>query len=112
ALRPGLELSLKRIVRRGAAFARVEAEVEFSPPEIETALEVLRLLGGTLDGEEGWIESSGRVAWSWTYPDTQGEQVAGRVECSPRGGWSIFRSRARAAHLLATQRLRAANPLE
>src|SRR6266576_934887 len=38
ALRPELEMSLKRIVRHGASFARVEAEVEFSPREIETAL--------------------------------------------------------------------------
>src|SRR4051812_21559435 len=45
-IRPGLELSVKRVVRYGASFARVEAEVEFSPEEIETAVAVQKHLEG------------------------------------------------------------------
>src|SRR5215207_9708459 len=69
AVRPGLELSLKRIVRRGAVFARVEAEVEFSPAEIETALTALAMLPGKVPGEDDAIRRSRIVSFHWTFPD-------------------------------------------
>jgi predicted ATPase len=112
ALRPGLEMSLKRIVRHGAAFARVEAEVSFSAAEIETALSVLDMLGQKLRDEDEAIRQSSVVSFTWTYPDPKGEHEHGRTECRPAEGWSIFRSRSRIAQLLATQRLRAPKPLE
>jgi energy-coupling factor transporter ATP-binding protein EcfA2 len=111
ALRPGLEMSLKRIVRHGATFARVEAEVEFSPAEIDTALAVLNMLDHKA-GEEEAIRESKIVSFSWTFPDPSGKHAFGRTECQPREGWSIFRSRSRVAQLLATQRLRDTNRLE
>ena len=112
ALRPGLEMSLKRIVRHGALFTRVEAEVEFSPREIETALAVLELFGQKMPGEEDAIRQSQTVSFTWTYPDPKGVQEFGRTECNPYDGWSTFRTRSRIAHLLATQRLRNTSLLE
>ncbi len=111
ALRPGLEMSRKRIVRHGATFARVEAEVEFSPAEIDTALAVLDMLEHK-EGEEEAIRESKIVSFSWTFPDPSEKYAYGRTECQPRLGWSIFRSRSRVAQLLATQRLRNTNLLE
>src|SRR5258708_2670551 len=84
ALRPGLELSPKRIVRHGAAFARVEAEVGFAPTEIETALRVLSLSGTTLAAEAGGIRDAGVVSFSWTYPDPQEQLNWGRFDCVPK----------------------------
>lgn len=112
ALRPGLEMSLKRIVRHGAAFARVHAEVAFSAPELETALTVLNVLGQKLPGEEEAIRQSSVISFSWTYPDPQGKYDFGRTECQPSEGWSTFRTRSRIAQLLATQRLRNTKLLE
>ena len=81
ALRPGLEMSLKRIVRHGATFARVEAEVEFSPPEVETALSTLDMLGHQLPGETDAISESSVVTFNWTYPDPRGTYEFGRTDC-------------------------------
>ncbi|MHC5539566.1 AAA family ATPase [Singulisphaera rosea] len=112
AIRPGLEMSLKRIVRHGATFASVEAEVEFSQEEVDTALAILGMMETKLKGEEDSIRESRLVSFSWTFPDPSGMHAHGRTECRPRDGWSIFRSRSRVAQLLATQRLRRPNLLE
>jgi predicted ATPase len=112
ALRPGLEMSLKRIVRHGATFARVEAEVEFTPVEIEAAIAALRMIGQQIKGEEDAIRESSIVRFSWTYPDPEGTHEFGRTECEPYDAWSTFRTRSRVAHLLATQRLKTTKPLE
>lgn len=112
ALRPGLEMSLKRIVRHGASFTQVKAEIEFSPQEITNALAVLELFGSKMDGEEDAIRQSQMVSFTWTYPDPKGVHEWGRTECHPHGGWSMFRTRSRIAHLLATQRLRNTSLLE
>jgi energy-coupling factor transporter ATP-binding protein EcfA2 len=112
ALRPGLEMSLQRIVRHGASFARVQAEVEFSPQEIETALAVLDLFGQKRPGEDDAIRQSQKVALTWAYPDPRETHELGRTECEPADGWSMFRTRSRIAHLLATQRLRSTTLLE
>jgi predicted ATPase len=112
ALRPSLDLSLKRIVRHGATFARVEAEIEFSPREIEIALSALKLLEMEVPNESEAIRQSSVVSLTWTYPDPGGKYEFGRTESRPAYGWSIFRTRSRIAHLLATQRLRTTKPLE
>lgn len=112
-VRPGLELSLKRIVRHGAVFARVEMEVEFAPEELETAVTVVRNLEKQFPREEESIRASRVVRFTWTYPDPRGTLSAGRTESAHRGEWwSAFRTRSRLAQLLATGRMKDFQVLE
>jgi predicted ATPase len=107
AIRPGLDLTLKRIVRHGCVFARVEAEVEFSQAELETSLTVLDILRSPeWENEAQAIRDSAVVSIRWTYPDPQGKHHQGRAECTPSAGRSTFRARSRIAQLLATQRIK------
>lgn len=99
ALRPGLRITPRTIVRRGTLHAKVVCHVRFSADEIRATREVFAL------AEKDWVvPDDSEVKLTWMYPDPRNKSAFGFTEYEPRWCWTHFKGRVSIARLLATGR--------
>jgi energy-coupling factor transporter ATP-binding protein EcfA2 len=98
--RPGLALTPRSIVRKGALRAQVTCELRFSPDEIVATREIFRLAE-----DPRAIPDEEHVTLRWTYPDPGDRFKTGLAEWEPAGAWALLKGRVMLARLLRTLRL-------
>lgn len=100
ALRSDLTLAPARIVRKGAAAAKVMCELRFSREEIDLAREVQERVDRAFPRKRPPVPDAREVQLTWTYPDPDGRTRNGLPRTEPREAWTLLKTRARIVRLL------------
>lgn len=99
--RTTLKLDPRRIVRRGAASARITLDLRFSDDEIAAAREAVQALGNPAWSHEK-VPSEKTVRLVWEYPDPSRSAARGWTTTTPPMGWLLLKGRVAAARALRT----------
>lgn len=100
-VRPSLPYDTRRMVRRGAEFARVTCSLRFNEDELTLTQELLR---SSTFGSIAAPGSEVSVSWTFPHPDHPGA-TRGWSESSPSDAWRLLKGR-----IMAVRSLRAAPP--